>query len=412
MSDRTPARGIALYGYLGSGNIGNDATLETVLEWLGSAHPSEPVSCITIAPEAVTARYGLPASALAYAFATGRNRLADAAGKVLGRLVDVPRSLVLAGRYDAVVVPGMGVLEDTLGTRPWGMPYWLFLIALACRLRRRAFVLLDVGANRSDDRLTRLLYDRTVALATHVSYRDVESATAMARADDGPPGDVAPDLAFAHPGPARARPQPGRVVVGVMEYHGHRNDPVQGAELQHRYIATLAAALAELVGAGHHVVLVGGDRVDTAVAQEVALAVRGLCPDSDDAVVVRDPTTFTELAEQMSQAEVVIASRFHNLICALRLGQPTVSVGYAGKSRVLMGAVGAGAYCQDIETLDAKLLVAQVGAARRNADALRRTIGQITSRYASDVRDLLERVGRDDLHLAAPTEDRVDIDRR
>ena len=80
----------------------------------------------------------------------------------------------------------------------------------------------------------------------------------------------------------------------------------------------------------------------------------------------------------MSQAEVVIASRFHNLICALRLGQPTVSVGYAGKSRVLMGAVGAGAYCQDIETLDAKLLVAQVAAARQDAEALRETIGQTT----------------------------------
>ena len=143
-----------------------------------------PVSCITIAPEAVTARYGVPASALAHTFATGRNRLADAAGKVLGRLVDVPRSLVLAGSYDAVVVPGMGVLEDTLGTRPWGMPYWLCLIALACRLRRRAFVLLDVGANRSDDPLTRSCTSGTVALATHVSYRDVESATAMAKADD------------------------------------------------------------------------------------------------------------------------------------------------------------------------------------------------------------------------------------
>ena len=39
-----------------------------------------------------------------------------------------------------------------------------------------------------------------------------------------------------------------------MEYHGHRTYPVQGAELQHRYVATLAAALAEPVGAGHHVV--------------------------------------------------------------------------------------------------------------------------------------------------------------
>ncbi len=193
-----------------------------------------------------------------------------------------------------------------------------------------------------------------------------------------------------------------------MEYHGHRNDPVQGAELQHRYIATIAAALAELVGAGHQIVLVGGDRVDAAVAARLRSPSADCAADlPDDAVVVLDPTTFAELTEQMSQAEVVIASRFHNLICALRLGQPTVSVGYAGKSRVLMRAVGAGSYCQDIETLDAKLLVAQVAAARRDADALRKTIGRTTSRYASDVRDLLDRVGREDL-LTAPCDSRID----
>ena len=40
------------------------------------------------------------------------------------------------------------------------------------------------------------------------------------------------------------------------------------------------------------------------------------------------------------RAEVVIASRFHNLICALRLARPTVSVGYAAKNRHLMEALG------------------------------------------------------------------------
>ena len=44
------------------------------------------------------------------------------------------------------------------------------------------------------------------------------------------------------------------------------------------------------------------------------------------------------------RAEVVIASRFHNLICALRLARPTVSVGYASKNRHLMQALGLDEY--------------------------------------------------------------------
>jgi polysaccharide pyruvyl transferase WcaK-like protein len=51
-----PVRSVALFGYLGSGNIGNDATFETVLGWLRSTYPEVEVRCITIAPEEVTAR--------------------------------------------------------------------------------------------------------------------------------------------------------------------------------------------------------------------------------------------------------------------------------------------------------------------------------------------------------------------
>ena len=61
-----PVRRVALYGYLGSGNIGNDASLETVLAWLKSDHPDVEVRCITIAPDEVTARYGLPSVPLSW----------------------------------------------------------------------------------------------------------------------------------------------------------------------------------------------------------------------------------------------------------------------------------------------------------------------------------------------------------
>lgn len=333
-----------------------------------------------------------------------------ASRKLLGRLLDVPRTYTLTGTVDAVIVPGMGVLEETLGVRPWGLPLWLFLTVAACKLRNRRFVLLDVGAEWAANPITRRLYVATVRLATHVSYRDDASAAAMARAGAREPETVAPDLAFAHPAPKVAKPEPGRLVVGVMAYYGPGDDPVRGADVRRKYVATMADALAKLAGEGTHIVLVGGDKADVDVARDVRAAVLTSCPGlSENALLVRELTTFAELTEEMMRAEVIIASRFHNLICALRLARPTVSVGYAGKNRHLMQAMGLDGYCQDIEHVDASQLVVQVRDARRYGDALAARIRLCTSNYADEVKALLERVARENLGLAAHQLSELDV---
>lgn len=394
-----PVRRIALYGFLGSGNLGNDASFETVLAWLRSVHPTPDLMCITIAPGRVQEHYGVPSVALAFHPAlSGRGPRAVAlAAKLFGRIVDAPRSFVLAGRVDAVIVPGMGVLEDTLGTRPWGLPLWMFLMAAACRLRRRRFILLDVGADRAEHPLTRGLHIAVARLATHVSYRDASSASAMRPARRSRPGVVAPDLAFAHDAPRLPTPVPGRIVVGVMAYYGREDDPVAGADVRRRYVDHLAQAVAALIRTGQHVVLVGGDRVDTEVAEEVASLVRQASRELADAVTVHEAETFTELTDEMRCAQVVVASRFHNQICALRLARPTVSVGYALKSRDLLQSVGLDEFCQDIESLDADRLVDQVLAALREADTLVDHIDRAAADFAVQVRTLLDRVASEEL---------------
>jgi polysaccharide pyruvyl transferase WcaK-like protein len=397
-------RRVALFGYLGSGNIGNDATFETVLAWLRSTQPDVEVRCITIAPEEIIARYGVPSVPLAWhSSRRGSNRLMRALRKMSGRLLDVPRSFALAGSVDAVIVPGMGVLEKNLRVgRLWGLPSWQFLIAVACRVRGRRFVLLDVGAERATNPLTRGLHVVTAELASHVSYRDSLSAVAMRRAGARAPELVAPDLVFAHPAPTRAEPEPGLLVVGVMAYYGPTDNAIRGANVLRRYVATMASALARFTDAGDRLVLVGGDRVDVDIARDVRAAVLAMRPRlPHDVVVVREFTTFAELTEQMMRAEVVIASRFHNLICALRLARPTISVGYARKSRHLMETLGLGSYCQDIEHLNADELVAQVLAARNAAWELANRIRLGTASYAAEVESLLERVATEALGLAA-----------
>jgi polysaccharide pyruvyl transferase WcaK-like protein len=399
---KRPVRRVTFCGYLGSGNLGNDATLEAVIAWLKSTHPEVELRCITPSPDAVSARYGIPSMHLARSSSVkGGNQVKRASRKLLDRLLDVPRSYMMAGSGDAIVVPGMGVLEDTLGVRPWNLPLSLFLIAAACRIRGRPFVLLAVGADCAPNPLTRRLYVATAGLAMHVSYRDSLSASAMQGAGARAAGVLAPDLAFFHPATTQAKPEPGRLVVGVMAYYGRENDPIKGVDVRCRYVTALADAIVQLAGAGDNVVLVGGDQVDVSVALEVRAAVLADSGLPDDAILVRELMTFSELTDEMVKADVVIASRFHNLICALRLARPTVSVGYATKNRHLMQALGLDEYCQDIERLDPGQLVAQVRAARKNERILGDRIRRGTSDYADEVESLLERVAVDVLGLPA-----------
>ena len=53
------------------------------------------------------------------------------------------------------------------------------------------------------------------------------------------------------------------------------------------------------------------------------------------------------------------ASTLHNVVCALKLGKPTVSIGYADKNDALMAEMGVARFCQHIERLDLDLLKEQ-----------------------------------------------------
>ena len=96
-------------------------------------------------------------------------------------------------------------------------------------VRDHVHVLLDVGAERATNPLTRGLHLLTAELASHVSHRDSFSAAAMRRAGAQGAEWIVPDLVFAHPALARAE-QPGVLVVGVMAYYRPTDNPIRGAE--------------------------------------------------------------------------------------------------------------------------------------------------------------------------------------
>jgi polysaccharide pyruvyl transferase WcaK-like protein len=78
--------------------------------------------------------------------------------------------------------------------------------------------------------------------------------------------------------------------------------------------------------------------------------------------------------DQIVQTDAVVATRFHNIVCALKAGRPTASIGYSAKFEALLKEVGLEEFCQHVETFDVELLKSQVGKLIRNRQFYERRI--------------------------------------
>ncbi|MEU2422006.1 polysaccharide pyruvyl transferase family protein [Streptomyces sp. NPDC007851] len=373
-ADGTPVR-VGLFGLLGSGNLGNDGSLEALLGYLRAEHPGAVVDALCGGPETVTARFGIPATRLHWNRAEYRtaSRAGAIAAKGLGKLVDVFRTAAWVRRHDVVIVPGMGVLEATLPLRPWGFPYALFLLCASGRLLGTRVALVSVGAAEIGDRPTRALVRWSARLAAYRSYRDAQSRAAMrAMGVDTARDEVYPDLAFALPAPPARTPSdsPGPVCVGVMDFYGGNDDRARAEEIHRRYLDGTITFVRTLVAEGRPVRLLTGDRCDRSVVDAILDAV------DSPLVTAAEPASLADLMNEMAAADTVVAVRYHNLICALKTGTPVLALCYAAKSDALMDRMGLGAYCHPAREVDADRLLEQFRDLEKHAAELRRTLSE------------------------------------
>ncbi|MEU5275800.1 polysaccharide pyruvyl transferase family protein [Streptomyces asoensis] len=373
-ADGTAPR-VGLFGLLGSGNLGNDGSLEAVLGYLRRERPDAVVDALCGGPETVTARYGIPATRLHWYRGEYRtaSRAGAVAGKGLGKLVDVFRTAAWVRRHDVVIVPGMGVLEATLPLRPWGFPYALFLLCATGRLAGTRVALVGVGAAPIGNRATRTLVRWSARLAAHRSYRDAPSRDAMrAMGVDTRHDEVHPDLAFALPTPpaGRAPDAPGHVCVGVMDFHGGDDDRAAAEEIHRRYLEGTTRFVRALVEDGRAVRLLTGDECDAPVVAAILDAV------DSPLVTAAETASLADLMKETAAADTVVATRYHNLICALKAGTPTLALSYAAKSDALMADMGLGAYCHPAREVDADRLLEQFRALEKNAADTRRILAE------------------------------------
>jgi len=371
---------VGLFGYLGSGNIGNDASMESVLRYLSADHPDAIVDAMCMGPERLKGEYGIEAIPLLWyqKYERQASGLTAIALKVLGKGADAFRTASWVRRHDVVIVPGMGVLEASLPVRPWGYPYTMFLLCASGRIFGTKVALVSVGANVANQRLTRWLFNSAARLAFYRSYRDIGSRDAMPpRGLDSTQGHIYPDLVFGIPAPPYDPGDAQTVGVGVMAYYGTNDDRGQADEMYASYVEKMKSFVRWLVDSGRRIRLLVGDTADDSVVQEILADLRAHRPNLEASWVVAEPvSSFAELTRAMAPVGTVVATRYHNVMCALKLSKPTLSIGYAAKNDVLMADMGLSEFCQSARSLDVGRLIEQFTELESRSAQLRRTMGE------------------------------------
>lgn len=354
---------VGLFGNLGAGNIGNDTSMASMLRYLQAGHPDAIVDAMCGGPEWVKSQHGIEAVPMVWSQTLdGRaSGVTLAALKVLGKGVDAVRTASWVRKHDVVIVPGAGVLGADLPLRAWGFPYALFLVSASGRLLRTKVAMVSVGGDIVHQRSTRWLLKTAARLACFRSFRDAYSRDAMRRSGlDVTLDPVYPDLAFGLPAPSHDPGDPQTVAVGVMAYHGSNDDRREADAIYASYVANVTRFVRWLVDNGRKVRLLIGDAngSDDGTAEEVLAGLRTQRPDLESSRVVAEPvSSLADVMRELAMAGTVVATRYHNVVCALRLSRPTISVGYSAKHEALMADMGVPEFCQSANPLDVDMLI-------------------------------------------------------
>lgn len=389
LTHRTGPR-VGLFGLLGSGNLGNDGSADALLAFLRDERPDATLSIFCAGPARMKARYGLPVTKL-YWYPPGERSYALPARlplKLLGKGFDAVRTVAWVRKQDVVIVPGMGVLEASVPLRPWGFPYALLVLCVSGRMLGKRVALLGAGAEVIPQRSLRMPITWAAKCAHLRSYRDSYSREAMRRMGIDTSGDsVHPDLTFALPVPEVPVTR-GTVGLGLMAYRGGNDDRAHADRIHAEYLVKIKYFVRWLLGNGRQIRLLTGDEVDESVVAEIIDDARANRPNIEPSRIIAESAhTLDELMRQMASVEIVVATRYHNVLCALRLAKPTLSIGYADKNEVLMTSMGLAGFSQSVRTFDVDRLIAQFISLENRRDQV---VEDLTERNRAHSRSLQE----------------------
>ena len=158
-----------------------------------------------------------------------------------------------------------------------------------------------------------------------------------------------------------------------MTYHNRRDSAENDDTVYSGYLENLAELLTWLIEHQYAVRLLIGDAVyDEPVRLDLRRLLEGKGIRYEESQIVDEPaSSVEEVLAQLAATDIVIASRFHNVLLALYLAKPVVAISYHEKVEALMASLGLSEFCQDIENMNVGHLVEQFQTVEKCAAVLK-----------------------------------------
>ena len=296
---------LLLAGYLGCGNLGDDAVMLGFVHGLGNTNHE--VAVLSGSPEETYRLYGFTAI----------------------RLMDVSAVNTAIDQCDALVFPGGSVFQDVTSLKSVG--YYGQLVKRAKSAGKKVF-LVGQGVGPLTSFFGKRWASSAFDSADAIVVRDPGSATLLRELGVKGPIRVGADSAFLLPRPHENEDQ-SSFQVGSMQTVGISARP-HGKN--NKEVAKLFADLTRLLFKANFMpVLIEMDReADGPLIQQISKSQGGKVPD------LRKVQTPMQLQQRLSRMNSVIAMRLHAGILATTVGVPAFMVSYDPKVSAFAKGLG------------------------------------------------------------------------
>jgi polysaccharide pyruvyl transferase WcaK-like protein len=380
---------IWIFGNFGSTNFGNEITFRTTLLVVRRWLPNSEVGCICTDPERladdVKQKMHVDLKCVALSGPTVRRRgwRFWLTRRLWELLVWLPLELyrwfvafLVLREGSMLIIPGTGLVTDSYGLEAWGVWNQFKWVSLA-KLRGCKVALVSVGAGPITTCRGKWLARTVLRLAHFCSFRDQASLDCARKI--GGDGSVCPDLVFSYPTnllPQSANLASDRPVValGIMRRAGtYGTEGSYGAVRP--YMERLAVFTEWLIDNGYRVRILTGDESDLPSVDQFLQVLSNRRGQQTLKYIIAEPArSVDDLLDQMASVDLVVGTRFHNLVLAFMLRKPVIAISFHHKCSELMGQMGMSEYCEEISSLDAGQLVERFQKARENALVLKARI--------------------------------------